>query len=449
MAYNQARRHPFSRISLDDLRQSTVRIQENNLDTILALAQRTFGAAYQFVPPMSVTLGMQGMPVREEGPRLQRHRRLEADRAARGAVRPTHARIPDDAAAGAPGRADHGDRGDRARTRSASTRSGTFFGLRRAGGSASQLRALIGVGGIGAGHRSSARRRPRRWAGTRAGRAALLDQRDYCKLHIIATTWRGSWGGGVSRRTVLPVGAVGTDDAGRRLVTDMKKPGMDVRHVQVRADAPTELRHLLHVPRRERRQRHDGRLGGGAREGARRGPRGALALSGLSSRSRRRGAARGAPPPAGAGRARRAPCVPRPSPRPRSPGTETGLLSLVDVLSLNQDEAAALAGEPWPAGEPRPFLDRCADALRASQPAMRAVVTAGARGASRSTARSERAGPARPRRHGATAGAGGALPSGGWARGWPCFHRTTGVPGRASAIGRSPPRSISGPSSRP
>ena len=35
-----------------------MRIQENNLDTILALAQRTFGSAYQFVPPMSVTLGM-------------------------------------------------------------------------------------------------------------------------------------------------------------------------------------------------------------------------------------------------------------------------------------------------------------------------------------------------------------------------------------------------------
>jgi len=35
-----------------------VRVQENNLDTILALAQRTFGAAYQFVPPMSVTLGV-------------------------------------------------------------------------------------------------------------------------------------------------------------------------------------------------------------------------------------------------------------------------------------------------------------------------------------------------------------------------------------------------------
>jgi len=58
VAYNQTRRHPFSQISIEDLRSSTIRIQDNNLDTILALAQRTFGGAYQFVPPMSVTLGM-------------------------------------------------------------------------------------------------------------------------------------------------------------------------------------------------------------------------------------------------------------------------------------------------------------------------------------------------------------------------------------------------------
>lgn len=58
IAYNQARRHPFSHVSLEDVRNSTIRVQENNLDTILALAQRTFGTAYQFVPPMSVTLGV-------------------------------------------------------------------------------------------------------------------------------------------------------------------------------------------------------------------------------------------------------------------------------------------------------------------------------------------------------------------------------------------------------
>jgi len=58
VAYNQTRRHPFSHITLDEIAKSTIRIQENNWDTILALAQRTFGAAYQFVPPMSITLGM-------------------------------------------------------------------------------------------------------------------------------------------------------------------------------------------------------------------------------------------------------------------------------------------------------------------------------------------------------------------------------------------------------
>ena len=58
VAYNQARRHPFSHITLEQLRNCEIRIQENNLDTIMALAQRSFGGAYQFVPPMSITLGL-------------------------------------------------------------------------------------------------------------------------------------------------------------------------------------------------------------------------------------------------------------------------------------------------------------------------------------------------------------------------------------------------------
>jgi glucosamine-6-phosphate deaminase len=58
IAYNQTRRHPYSTITLEELANSTIRVQENNLDTILALGQRTFGAAYQFVPPMSITLGV-------------------------------------------------------------------------------------------------------------------------------------------------------------------------------------------------------------------------------------------------------------------------------------------------------------------------------------------------------------------------------------------------------
>ncbi|MGH9617296.1 MAG: hypothetical protein ACRD28_11190 [Acidobacteriaceae bacterium] len=58
VAYNQARRHPFHHANLDEIANSTIRIQDNNIDTIVSLAQRSFGAAYQFVPPMSITLGM-------------------------------------------------------------------------------------------------------------------------------------------------------------------------------------------------------------------------------------------------------------------------------------------------------------------------------------------------------------------------------------------------------
>lgn len=58
IAYNQARRQPYSPLTLEALRGSTVRVQENSWDTVIALAQRTFGGAYQLVPPMSVTLGL-------------------------------------------------------------------------------------------------------------------------------------------------------------------------------------------------------------------------------------------------------------------------------------------------------------------------------------------------------------------------------------------------------
>lgn len=58
VAFNQANRNPYVTVSLDDLRNSTARVQNNNMDTILALSQRGMGGAWQFMPPMSVTLGV-------------------------------------------------------------------------------------------------------------------------------------------------------------------------------------------------------------------------------------------------------------------------------------------------------------------------------------------------------------------------------------------------------
>lgn len=58
IAYNQARRDPFRKLTLEDVRNAEMRIQTNNPDTILALANRNFGSAYQLVPPMSCTIGI-------------------------------------------------------------------------------------------------------------------------------------------------------------------------------------------------------------------------------------------------------------------------------------------------------------------------------------------------------------------------------------------------------
>jgi glucosamine-6-phosphate deaminase len=58
LAYNQARREPYSQLTIADLLAAEARIQNNNWDTVMALAHRNFGAAYQLVPPMSCTIGI-------------------------------------------------------------------------------------------------------------------------------------------------------------------------------------------------------------------------------------------------------------------------------------------------------------------------------------------------------------------------------------------------------
>ena len=58
VAYNQARRNLFSQLTIEELRNASIRIQDNNIDTIIALGNRTLGSAFQFVPPMSMTLGV-------------------------------------------------------------------------------------------------------------------------------------------------------------------------------------------------------------------------------------------------------------------------------------------------------------------------------------------------------------------------------------------------------
>ena len=95
--------------------------------------------------------------------------------------------------------------------------------------------AMIGVGGIGAG--SFFALNGDSTLGREESRGGhFLDRRDYCKLHIISHYVKSLLG---SEFDVIPVGKVGEDDTGKRLVDEMADAGLDMRYIGKSASAPT------------------------------------------------------------------------------------------------------------------------------------------------------------------------------------------------------------------
>jgi hypothetical protein len=96
-------------------------------------------------------------------------------------------------------------------------------------------RVMIGTGGIGSG--AFFELRGNHTLGREESRAGrFLDRRDYCKLHIIAHYVQTLLGAGF--RTV-PLGAVGDDDVGKKLLLEMVEAGLDASRVATIADKPT------------------------------------------------------------------------------------------------------------------------------------------------------------------------------------------------------------------
>jgi len=237
---------------------------------------------------------------------------------------------------------------------------------------------LVGVGGIGTGlffalegdhdlgrHESRLARR--------------LDVRDYCKLHIIthypAVLLRGSALGVPFQ--VLPVGRVGADEQGTRLRAEMTAGGMDVRFVRDVPGSPTLLSICFQYP--------DGAGGNITTSDSAAGtlvPRDLDELAAFIDRGtivlaapevplavRRRMLELGTH-----GGAFRVASFSSAELR----GGEAGeLLALCDLVSLNEEEAAVLAGRAFVPGEGASFLDAVA---RAAAPDLSLVVTAGAEG---------------------------------------------------------------------
>jgi ribokinase len=107
-----------------------------------------------------------------------------------------------------------------------------------------RYRAMIGVGGIGAGSFLAL------WGDHTLGReesrrGRLLDRVDYCKLHIISHYVATLLG---SEFKTIPVGKVGDDEVGKRLLAEMADAGLDIRYVNVSAGHQTLFSYCLVYP---------------------------------------------------------------------------------------------------------------------------------------------------------------------------------------------------------
>ncbi len=86
---------------------------------------------------------------------------------------------------------------------------------------------VVGTGGIGSGIFLALE--GNRTLGREESRPAdLLDQRDYCKLHIVSHYVRRLLGPDVP---VVPIGKVGSDEPGRAVVEEMRATGLDLELV--------------------------------------------------------------------------------------------------------------------------------------------------------------------------------------------------------------------------
>ena len=242
-----------------------------------------------------------------------------------------------------------------------------------------RYRAMIGTGGIGSGsffaltgHHTLGREE------SRGGR--FLDRRDYCKLHIISHYMATLLGDGFE---TIPIGRVGTDDIGAKILTEMGATGMDLSYVRSSPNHPTLFSFCFVYP--------DGSGGN-------------LTTEDSASSYVDPGLVYEAEPEcarfASQGIALAAPEVPLKARKALlEMGTrhgllraasftseemrnalDSGMLNKVDILGINLDESAAMAGAPGESESPDDIVEAAVEQLRKANADMIVTITAGERG---------------------------------------------------------------------
>lgn len=278
----------------------------------------------------------------------------------------------------------------------------------------SRYRRLIGVGGIGSGILLALE--GNHDLGRNESRAArLIDARDYCKLHIIAHYLAALLDRSESPFDVVPIGKVGADSVGARLVQEMIDVGVDAKHVNKVDDQPTLFSVCYQYP-----DATGGNITTNNSAAALVTTSDVDSVTSLFEDSRNRSIAL---------------CVPEVPLDVRHyflrlatkydafrvvsftsdeiiAARESGMLCLVDLLVLNEDEASKLAGESFDPETPNTFLRDCAAAVTASQPEINIIISAGKKGAYGFSHGEWTHSPGLPVKIVSTAGAGDALLAG-------------------------------------
>jgi ribokinase len=248
----------------------------------------------------------------------------------------------------------------------------------------SPYRQLIGVGGIGTGmffalegdHILGREE-------SRSGR--LLDIRDYSKLHIITHHVARLLGANCGAPFhVIPIGLVGDDAPGRDALGAMAAAGIDTRLVRSVPGMPTLLSVCFQYP--------DGK---GGNITASNSAAAALTDSDLdeaaalfSSQGVRTIALAVPEAPlkvrrhllelaTASGAFRAASFITAEIPSSK----DSGIFDILDLVALNEDEAATFVGCHLDPDEPGPFVETCRTFLRANYPRLQTIVTVGKRGA--------------------------------------------------------------------
>lgn len=276
---------------------------------------------------------------------------------------------------------------------------------------ACRYHAMLGVGGIGTGVFFSLN--GNHTLGREESRSGnYLDRRDYCKLHIVSHYVQTLLGAGF---VTMPIGRVGLDNAGKRLLREMTRAGMDLRYVQAVRGAQTLNSFCFIYP--------DGSGGNLTIDNSACDllkPEDVLDAEEDFSRFRAQGIALAVP---------EVPLITRQklldlgtqyqflrvasfSSAELVPAIEMGMLSLTDLLALNRDEAAIVAGIKSEKVPPQAIVEAASSKLQSINPSLRVIITAGKEGSWSWDGKNLSFLPAFPTHMVSTAGAGDAFLAG-------------------------------------